>query len=118
MKSIHWSNAVLDHGLQGGAYLALCSGPPTEGKPGPEIVGSGYKRQRVLFDPAAEGATRSAAEVLFPIALDAWGSIQSFALYDKETGGEPLYFDTLAPVTISAGQRLAFDPGSVVITEG
>jgi hypothetical protein len=67
-------------------YVGLFSKAPGENGEN-EISGAGYARQLVGFAPPKALRVESAARVAFPEALDVWGAVTHFALFDAPTGG-------------------------------
>ncbi|GEK30335.1 hypothetical protein KZO01_06440 [Kurthia zopfii] len=56
-----------------------------------EVATVSYKRLPVSFMPAVEGQTSNIADLLFPIATEAWGTILSVGIFDKLTSGNLLF---------------------------
>lgn len=83
-------NKVLDQELAG-ASVALFTGET-------EVSAASYARQSISFTPADAGQVSNTADILFPIAKEAWGDITHIGLYDASTGGN-LLFKSVAEFT-------------------
>ena len=128
-KSHAYSDAVL--GVLNGndlpgvtPYVALFStAPGDDGSAGTELSGSGYARQAVTF--GAPGlATGNAEQVansnniqFGPAAAD-WLQSVAFGIFDAQTNGDLLYWNTLTtPKIVQQGDFGQFAPGSLVVEE-
>jgi hypothetical protein len=76
------------------AYVALCTADPTDAGTGADMNevadANGYARVTTSgsdWDAASSGATANAAELSFPEASGAWGTVTHFALVDSGTHG-------------------------------
>lgn len=99
-------------------YVALFTVAPGVGGGGTEVVGGGYGRQTVTFDAPVNGQSANTAEVLFPIATAAWGTVTSFALMDASSGGNMLYFGNLStPRSVLISDQIRFPTGALVVQE-
>lgn len=81
--SVYLKNKVLTDNLQN-VYAALFSGDA-------EVNQSSYKRQSVGFIAPSEGQTSNNADILFPIAGEAWGDITHIGIYDAASAGNLLF---------------------------
>ncbi|WP_342510600.1 hypothetical protein MKY34_11340 [Sporosarcina sp. FSL K6-1522] len=81
--SVYLKNKVLTDNLQG-VYIALFNGDI-------EISQVSYKRQSSAFTAPSEGQTSNNADILFPIAGEAWGDITHIGILDSLTGGNLLF---------------------------
>ena len=128
-KSHSYSDAVL--GVLNGndlpgvtPFVALFSVVPgDDGSAGMELTGSGYARQAITFGapgPAtgnAEQVTNSNNIQFGPAAAD-WLQAVAFGIFDAQTNGNLLYWNTLAvPKTVQQGDFGQFAPGSLVVEE-
>ena len=101
-------------------YLALYPSDPGDGvNASAELSAGGYQRTRIVFSPATElGTIVSNAVCEFPTALEDWGTINGWAIFDQQTGGNPLYhgaFETAR--TILNGDACRVNAGELTITE-
>ena len=106
----------------GAKYLGLHSVSPTRNTAGVEVSGGGYVRQGISFSPPDNGVTSSTATIQLPTATAYWGSVESFGVYDAESGGTLLWFDVLtdsngAPniKTVTAGDIFQVPAGKIVL---
>jgi len=90
-------NEFMDHLFNGVAtsittvYVALSTADPLDDATGlTEPVGNGYARATITFGAAATRRVTQNAEVVFPQATGAWGTITHWALMDALTGGNML----------------------------
>lgn len=105
-------------------YTALYTVAPTNSTAGTEVAGgpgvNGYTRQATTFKAqVTPGATSNNGAVTFGpnITVD-WGSVVATAVLDASTGGNMLYYGTLAaPKTVSIGDSVSFADGALTITE-
>ncbi|WP_413362213.1 hypothetical protein [Lysinibacillus sp. 3P01SB] len=56
-----------------------------------EVNKASYARQAATFVTPSNGQTSNTADVLFPIANEAWGNITHIAIFDAATGGNLLF---------------------------
>lgn len=93
-------------------YVGLYTKAPTEDGGGVEVAGNNYARMRVPFSEDL----KNAAAVEFPMALDAWGRVTHFGIFDATTDGHMIGFGPLDPaVEIGRGVIYIFDPGSIEV---
>lgn len=119
-------NALLKHVFNGTAYtapaavyVALSTADPLDDGSGlAEPSGNGYSRTQVpSWSTASAGQVSNAAQVQFPQATGAWGTITHFALLDAATGGNLLAHAQLsATLTVQTGNAPLFDVGDVVVS--
>ncbi len=121
-------NEVLDHLCSKGdyiasyMYLALWIGSPLEtGAGGSEVSGSGYSRKIMsgaAWNVAVAGTITNFDAVIFSEALENWGNVTHFALFDVSSGGNMLMYGPLqgAPINITVGSIPRFAYGTVAIT--
>lgn len=100
-------------------YVALSTSVPSEDGSGfAEVSGGGYTRGG--FGSATEpvdGAVANLFDIEYPEATGDWGTVQSFGLYDAETGGNLLMWDILSPAqTIVSGNQVRFKPSALKFT--
>jgi hypothetical protein len=86
-----------------------------------EVSGGGYVRQAVAWTAAASvanGTVSNTAEIAFPVATAAWGTVVGFGIYDAAAAGNLLYYGTLtASKTIAVDDQLKFAVGALTISE-
>ena len=108
------------------AYVALCTADPTDAGTGADMseVADANSYARVTtsgsdWDAAAAGATANAAELTFPEASGAWGTVTHFALVDASAHGtgNMLAYGTLdASKAVVNGDIVKFAIGALDIT--
>ena len=99
-------------------YAALFTTAPTAGGGGVEVAGGGYARQTVLFSLPSNGVSSNTADVVFPVALAAWGTLVAFGVYDQSVGGNLLYFNVLSvPRTVTLNDQVRFPVGQLIASE-
>lgn len=96
--------AVAPRNLWAAAYLSN----PGDAGGGTEISYPGYERQAVIFTSPAvavgSAMIMNAADVVFPTAGTAAGSLTHFAIKDSATGGNTLCYVPLdVPIDVTAG---------------
>ena len=128
-KSHSYSDAVL--GVLNGndlpgvtPYVGLFSTAPTDaGSAGTELTGSGYARQSITFGAPslAAGNAEQVANtnnIQFGPAAADWLQAVAFGIFDAQSNGNLLYWNTLAtPKTVQMGDFGQFAPGSLVVEE-
>lgn len=122
--SDYLENALLNATLRGVAYtapttvyVALFTSDPTDAATGTEVAGGAYARQSITFNAPTAGSTSNSADVLFPIATAAWGTITYLAVFDAATGGNMLYSGQLTTAkTIATDDQLKLAAGNVTVT--
>jgi len=99
-------------------YVALHTAAPTVGGGGTEVSGGSYARQTVVFSAPVNGQSTNVADVLFPIATVAWGTIVAFGVYDASSGGNLLYFNNLStPRNVQINDQVRFPAGQLIASE-
>ncbi len=122
--SDYLENAVLNATLRGVAYtspatvyVALFTSDPTDAATGTEVSGGAYARQAITFGAPSAGTCSNSADVLFPIATAAWGTITHIGIFDAASGGNLLYSAALTTSkTIAADDQLKLATGAVTVT--
>ncbi len=121
---------VLDHTLGTTAYTkpttvyaALFTSDPTDAGTGTEVstTSTGYARQAITFSAATTTSGNSSAvnsaDVLFPVATAAWGTLTYVGLYDAVTGGNLIWSGALSTSkTISNTDQFRLPAGNVTVT--
>lgn len=99
-------NRLLDASLPSGSvYLALFTVAPDDaGAGGTEVSGGGYARQPITSAAASGGSKSNNADILFPVASAAWGTIVAYGVFDAATGGVMRWHRTL-----TAGEQRAIN---------
>ena len=128
-KSQPYSDAVLNvlngTGITGVTpYLALFSvAPGDDASPGTELTGNGYQRQGITFGAPASGAANvreiaNTNNIQFGPAAADWLQAVAFGIFDAQSNGHLLYWNTLAaPKIIQMGDFGQFAPGSLLVEE-
>ncbi len=105
------------------AYVALFTVTPTheDGTGGTEASAGNYIRKSTAggdWEAAASGAIQNGNDVTFiECAGTNWGTINGFAIYDAESGGNMLGWSALgAAKTINIGDTAKFAAGDFDIT--
>jgi hypothetical protein len=116
-------NKVLDGTLKAttytapaNVYMALYSTTNTATTPGDELTGNNYSRQLVTFNSANAGISTGNANVTFSATGNTWPTAISAAIMDASTSGNMLYFGSITPKAVAAGDTLVFDGANIVIT--
>lgn len=98
-------------------YLGLHTESAGEAGTGAEVSGGSYARQEVAFDAPSNGSTTNSADVLFPVATAAWGTISHFALWDASTAGNALLHGAFTQSKqIESGDQFKVAQGNMTIT--
>lgn len=100
--SNYLETALLNHAFGGaaftqppGLYLALFTAAPGDAGGGTEVAGGSYARQ--AFSGSVSGDTfTAAANIDFPAATGAWGTITHVGIFDAASGGNLLAWGVLA----------------------
>lgn len=112
-------NRLLDTSLDG-TYLALYTTAPAEdGTGGVEISGNGYARQLISFGAASGGQKQNNADILFPAATGAQGTIVAYGILSAVTGGTIRWHRTLTvgeQRTIASGDQYRITSGVLTFT--
>jgi hypothetical protein len=98
-------------------YLALYTTDPTDADTGTECSGTSYARQAITFGAPSNGASTNSADIEFPQAGGAWGTITHIGIRDASTAGNLLYHSPLdASKTIATGDVFRIASGSLSVT--
>lgn len=124
-KTTYFDDAVLNAALlatpytsPSNVYVALYTSSPTVGGGGTEVSGGGYARQLATFTTPLSGSTSNSADITFPIASSAWGTVVAFAILDAVSLGNMLYFGSLtASRTVQQNDQIKFPAGQLTVTE-
>jgi hypothetical protein len=117
-------NKIIDHMLRNQAYtppstvyVALFTGATDDTGGGTEVSGGSYARQAVTLGAASGGASSNTADITFPQATAAWGTITHVALMDAETGGNMLMHSPLdESKTVNNGDTFKINAGDLDVT--
>lgn len=86
-----------------------------------EPVGNGYTRvgidnNKTTFSVAENGILKNNIQVQFPESTGSWGTVTYIAIFDSETEGNLLYYDSLAESrTIETQTTLMFMPDTITM---
>lgn len=105
-------------------YIGLFVEEPGDSASGLEVdsVDTGYARVAVQNDSdnwpnATSGVKVNGMPVEFPVALDSWGTIGWFGVFDEEEDGNLLVWGEIATdITPEAGNAPFFGAGALAIT--
>ena len=98
-------------------YVALFTSDPTDAGTGTECSGGAYVRQSATFAAPSDGASSISADVEFPQATGAWGTITHFGIFDASSSGNLLYHGALtASKTIATGDVLKITSSNLTVT--
>jgi hypothetical protein len=119
--STYLENKLLDHVLRSTnftspttVYVGLYTSDPGDDDSGTECTGGAYARQVLSVTTAADGIVTSSADVTFPQATDAWGTISHIGLLDALTSGNLLMHTPLTTSrVIEAGDVIKIATGSL-----
>lgn len=116
-------NKVLDGTLKAttytapaNVYMSLYTTTNTATTPGTELSGNNYSRQLVTFATANAGISTGNANVTFSATGNNWPTVVSAAIMDASSSGNMLYYTSVTPKTVVAGDTLVFDGANIVIT--
>lgn len=97
-------------------YVALYSTAPTASTSGTELSGSGYTRESVTFAAPSAGSVASNVAVSFGPATADWTAAVAMAVTDASTGGNIMWFKSIATQVVKNGNTLDLDSGDITIT--
>jgi hypothetical protein len=97
-------------------YCALYSVAPTASTSGTELSGSGYSRQAVTFSAPVAGVATSNVAVTFGPASATWSPAVAIATVDASTGGNIMWFKTIATQVVRSSNSLTIASGDITIT--
>ena len=106
-------------------YVALFTAAPTDAGGGTEVTGGAYARTAATFAAAVSGGASSgstianSADVVFPTATAAWGTVVAVGIYDAASAGNLLYFGNLTTSqAVATGNQFRFPATTgLVVTE-
>jgi len=98
-------------------YVALYTTDPTDADTGTEVTGGSYARQSVTFASPSNGVTTNSADITFPTATAAQGTVTHIGIRDALTSGNLLYHTPLdASKTIDLGDIFKITTGNLSVT--
>lgn len=98
-------------------YVGLYTAAPDPTGGGTEVSGNGYARVKGNFASPVNGVIASNADITFPQALGAWGTITYFGVFDALSGGNLLYFAALTSSrSVLTGDTVKFPSGQLTVT--
>jgi hypothetical protein len=118
-------NKLLAHSLGQAAftmpatvYVGLFTADPTAaGTQTSEVTGGSYARQAVTVNAPTNGSTANSAQIQFPQATAAWGTVAYIGIMDASTGGNMLWQGALAtPQTVNNSDTFQFTAGSLTVS--
>lgn len=122
--SNYLENAVLNAVLRNTSYtspttvyVGLFTTDPTDAGSGTEVSGTNYARQSIAFSSPSNGVTSNSADVTFPQAGSAWGTVTHFGLFDASTSGNLLFHGALTTSkTVADGDVFKFTSTNLSVT--
>lgn len=122
--SNYLENKLLDHVLKNTAYssptttfVGLLLSDPGDGNTGTEVTGSGYARQSLSVNSASSGSTSNSADVIFPQAGSAWGTVTHIGIFDALTSGNLLmYSPATESKTVGNGDIIKIVSGALTVS--
>jgi len=127
-KSVYLRANVLNCAFRGipytapaAVYTALFTASPSDVSPGMEVSGGSYARQLTAFSaPSAPSGSSvsNTADIVFPVASVAWGTVVAFGVFDAPVAGNLLCYGALtAPRSIDVNDSERFPSGQLLIQE-
>lgn len=121
--SSYADNKLIDHLLGSGTYtkpsskyVALYVGDPLGSGTEVSTSGSGYVRQSASFTISTNTASNS-ADLEWPIATSAWGTITHAAIFDASSGGNMLVSAALlVSKTVTIGDIIRIPTSDLTVT--
>ena len=121
--SDYLEDEILDHILGTGSWtmptsvkLGLFTTDPGEATGGAEVSGGSYARQTVAFDASSGGATQNTAEIAFPVATAAWGTIGWVVIYNAATENRLWHGALTATKTIGIDDQFKMAAGTLDVS--
>lgn len=119
--SNYLENKILDHVLRNTSYtspttvyVGLYTSDPADDNSGTEVTGGSYARQILSVTTATAGIVTSSADVTFPQATAAWGTISHIGLLDAVSSGNLLMHTALTTSRdVEVGDVLKIATGSL-----
>lgn len=100
-------------------YVGLFTVAPTDTGGGTEVSGTNYARQSAAFSVSGTGTTATnSANIEYPAAGSAWGTVVAVALFDASTAGNMLaWADLISSRSITAGDIFRIPASGLTITQ-
>lgn len=100
-------------------YVGLFTVAPTDTGGGTEVSGTSYARQSAAFSVSGTGTTATnSANIEYPAAGSAWGTVVAVALFDASTAGNMLaWADLISSRSITAGDIFRIPASGLTITQ-
>lgn len=99
-----------------GLFLSL---PDKTGAGGEEVTNASYQRQLITFDVPVDSEMSNDAEVVFPLALDDWGEVVGYGLWDAQSGGQLLWYGEMVnPLMVYTGFLLSVAVNGLTLSIG
>jgi hypothetical protein len=95
-------------------YTALSTAAITGNSTPTEPTGNGYSRVAPAFTVTNSTAVNT-GNVSYTPTGNAWGFIRSVAVMDASSGGNVLYYGTIAPRNTEVGVEVAFLAGKITL---
>lgn len=81
-----------------------------------EITGGAYARTTATFAAGASGTATNSADVSFPAATAAWGTVNYCAIIENTAGTNVLYHGSLsASKVVNSGDTFKFNTGDLSV---
>ena len=82
-----------------------------------EVSGGSYARQLAGLSASSDGVSANAADITFPTATAAWGTVTHCALIDASTAGNVIMHSALdASKTVGDGDTFKINTGELDVT--
>lgn len=82
-----------------------------------EVSGGAYARTTATFGAAASGTATNSADVTFPTATAAWGTVSHCAIIENASGTNVLYHGSLAASkVVNSGDTFKFNAGDLSVS--
>ena len=99
------------------AYVALYTTDPTDADTGTEVSGGAYARQLAGLTAGADGLSSNAADITFPTATAAWGTITHLGIRDALTLGNLYMYSILdASKVVASGDTFKINAGDLDVS--
>ena len=124
--SNYWENEVMNYTMgkssikSPSVYIGLLTSEPNDDGSGlNEPACASYARVRTYADDweaAFNGCIENVNDISFSLAVENWGLITHFVLFDAAAGGNMIVWGTLSPSkNISSGEIPRFSAGDLII---
>ena len=97
-------------------YVSLYTSDPTDADTGTEVSGGSYARTAVTFGAPSNGVSTNSADVTFPTATAAWGTVTHIGIHDASTAGNLLFHTPIdTSKTIDSGDIFKITSGNLSV---